>query len=112
MELLLVARRQYDLHVLQRHALQRVGDVEFQHHKLLVTNLAPQSFYHYQVTSVDASDNSVSSEDRTFVTEGDEDDDPPRFVHKPHKKQRFHDRVTIGWLMDEEARGSIEFGTT
>ena len=86
------------------------SDELVQHHKVLLTPLEPQTLYHFQVVSVDASGNEVRSEDNTFVTRGNPDVHPPGIVKKPYVIFRGTDRVTVGWEMDEPSNGYIEYG--
>lgn len=86
------------------------SDELVQHHKVLLTPLEPQTLYHFQAVSVDASGNEVRSEDNTFVTRGNPDVHPPGIVKKPYVIFRGTDRVTVGWEMDEPSNGYIEYG--
>ena len=81
-------------------------------HRSLLTGLESSTLYHYRVQSTDASGNTVSSENHTFVTKKDNDTRPCKFVRRPYIIKRFHNKITIGWEMDEDANGQIEFGPT
>ena len=86
------------------------SDELVQHHKVLLTPLEPQTLYHFQAVSVDASGNEARSGDDTFVTRGNADVHPPGIVKKPYVIFRGTDRCTIGWEMDEPSNGYVEYG--
>ena len=81
-------------------------------HRSFLTDLEPSTLYHYQVSSTDVSGNTASSETHTFVTKQGDDTRPCKFVRRPYIIKRFHNKITIGWEMDEDANGQIEFGPT
>jgi PKD repeat protein len=88
------------------------GERLLQRHKMLLTHLDPQTVYHFRVIATDVNGNVGTSDDQTFVTRGHPDVRPCGIVRHPYLITRFHDRVILGWGLDEVGRGHIEFGTT
>ena len=88
------------------------SDELVQYHKVLLTHLEARTLYHFQVVSTDASDNTVESQDETFVTRGNADVHPPGIVIRPWVVFRGTDRCTLGWQMDEPSNGWFEYGLT
>jgi PKD repeat protein len=83
-----------------------------QHHEVLLTHLDPKTVYHFRVVSADAGGNAVSSGDATFSTRGREDTHPPGILKQPYVLKRYQDRVSVGWLLDEEGTCRLEYGAT
>jgi len=78
-------------------------------HAVSITDLTPETLYHYRVISMDGAGNERVSEDGTFWT-GPEDNDPPviqNVVHIPGANS-----AVIEWDTTEPATSQIEYGET
>ncbi|MEW6753107.1 MAG: fibronectin type III domain-containing protein [Candidatus Latescibacterota bacterium] len=82
-----------------------------QRHQVLLTHLQPRTLYHFRVVSTDLSGNRAASGDETFVTRQEPDTRPCGMVREPYLVSRFHDRVIVGWSLDEPGRGHVEYGS-
>jgi len=86
-------------------------------HKVVFENLDPAVTYHYKVTSIDLSNNTVTtdkdggqsySEDLTVRTLGQADGQPPKLIAEPVAKWT-NTTVVISWETDEASTSRIEW---
>ena len=75
-----------------------------------LTDLEPNTLYHYQVVATDAAGLSCTTDDHEFITRNAPDTRRPRSVIRPHVIGRFLDRLVVAWETDEPCIGTVEYG--
>jgi len=81
-------------------------------HTVNLTNLDPDTEYHYRAASVDASDNDPTlSDDQTFTTLAAPDETPPRLLSGPTVRNITSGSATIEWVTDEPSNSVVDVGT-
>ncbi len=80
-------------------------------HIIPLTNLTPDTEYHYKIISTDITGNKYQSEDFSFKTKKEEDKKPPVILNGPIVKNRTYNTATIVWVTDEVSDGFVYFGT-
>lgn len=80
-------------------------------HSVALSGLLPQTLYHYQVKSRDASGNLAVSSDFTFTTAAPPDTTPPT-ISNVVSGNITATSVTITWTTDEASDSQVEYGTT
>jgi hypothetical protein len=82
-------------------------------HKLSLSNLAPNTVYHYRVLSRDAAGNlAYSVVDRTFTTSTSSDTTPPKITTLYAPLYITRNSAKIGWITNEVSDSEIEYGLT
>ena len=79
-------------------------------HSVALSDLKPDTTYHYTVISMDAEENEATSEGE-LATLGQGDTTPP-VISGVDVSGRGESSATISWETDEAATGRVEYGTT
>ncbi len=91
---------------------EEVGSADLSiEHEIVVSGLAAATTYHYQVTSTDPADASVSSADQTFSTRALADTLAPIIQRGPEIAGRTDSTAFVVWLTSEPANALVEYGT-
>ena len=77
-------------------------------HNIVLSGLDPSTLYHFQVTSVDVSSNSMSSADLTFTTL----DAPPQWSIHNVQVSAGETRATVSWTTDIPTMSEVFHGRT
>jgi phosphodiesterase/alkaline phosphatase D-like protein len=82
-------------------------------HSISLTNLRPDTTYHYRIASTDQSGNSFESIDidYTFTTDSAADSEPPIITFGPAVKEVTTNSAYAEWKTHEPATSFVEFGT-
>ncbi len=80
-------------------------------HSLLLTNLDPETTYHFRVLSTDAFDNEAVSDDQTFQTLPAVDIFPP-IISNIQVINITENSAEITWRTDEPANSIVKYGLT
>ncbi|MCH8294679.1 fibronectin type III domain-containing protein [Candidatus Poribacteria bacterium] len=78
-------------------------------HSAQITQLTPNTVYHYRVLSEDAAGNLATSDDFTFTTDSPPDTTPPTLTNI-QATDLTDTTVTITWTTDEAADSQVEYG--
>lgn len=81
-------------------------------HSVTLTQLTPNTVYHYQAGSTDAADNGPTlSAAAAFTTKSEPDADPPQFTVPPTATDIHSGGATIEWSTSEPANSQVQYGT-
>jgi Purple acid Phosphatase, N-terminal domain len=79
-------------------------------HEIQLTRLAPDTTYHFRITSADPTSNSTFTEDATFRTAANKDATPPKISNVA--VITTHEGAAVTWTTDEPANSRVDFGLT
>ncbi|NNE08910.1 MAG: hypothetical protein HKN20_10165 [Gemmatimonadetes bacterium] len=80
-------------------------------HDIMLSELTPNTQYHFRILSRDGKGNLTRSSDFTFTTENDGDiDSIPPVISSIVLSDATSSSITVTWLTDEAAAGQIEYG--
>lgn len=79
-------------------------------HSVTLNGLLPETTYHFQITSVDGSNNSSTSTDQSFITEAPDITSP--VITNVQVVNINSTNATITWDTDEPADSLVEYGET
>lgn len=80
-------------------------------HDITLSELVPNTQYHFSILSRDSKGNLTRSSDFTFTTENDGDiDSIPPAISSIVLSDATSSSITVTWLTDEAAAGQIEYG--